>query len=205
MLQQLERATPAYEKITNLGYIDPQFMMRFSFDRRADYGNIVFELDDEEATRFNGLNLFVAPKDSVVGARRLVLINPTRYSEEPHAKEGFEKYGVFPAGVHPCEGVMAMVDIATDDVDGYPARLVVPNFKTFPQDEMADYFATGFSRHSPYCRTNRMSQLSDEFLRLSDPWQQFTALQNEHAQALLRAPEAFRNAPILRMNVEMAR
>lgn len=204
MLQAMERG-PIQEKLSNLGYVDPKFMARFSYDRRADYGNIVFELEgDEGETPFDGLNLFIAPQDSVVGARRLVLINPTRYSEAPHAKEGYEKYGVFPAGVHPCEGVMATVDIATDAAEGYPAKLVLPAFRTFQTDVMAEYWGQEFNRHSRYCRTNRMTELTDEFIRLNDPWQQFVALQNEHAQALLRTPEVFRNAPILRMNVEMA-
>lgn len=204
MLQTLERG-PVPETLTNLGYVDPKFMARFSYDRRADYGNIVFELEgDEGETRFDGLNLFIAPQDSVVGARRLVLINPTRYSEAPHAKEGFEKYGVFPAGVHPCEGVMATVDIATDAAEGYPAKLVLPAFRTFQADVMAEYWGQEFNRHSRYCRTNRMTELTEEFIRLNDPWQQFVALQNEHAQALLRTPEAFRNAPILKMDVSMA-
>jgi hypothetical protein len=69
---------------------------------------------------------------------------------------------------------------------------------------MAEYLGQGFSRHSQYCRTNKLAQLSDEYLHLEDPWQQFTALQNEHAQSLVRAPQAFRNAPILKMNVTMA-
>ncbi len=204
MLEVAKVGFSEFEKLTNLDYVDPQFMMRFTWDRRVDYGNTVLELEDDEDTRFNGLNLYVAPRETTDAARRLVLINPTRYSEEPHAQEAFEKYGVFPAGTHPCEGVMAVMDIRTDAEEGYPARLVLPSFKTFQTDALAEYWGQEFNRHSRYCRTNKFAQLSDEYLMLQDPWQQFTALQNEHAQALVRAPQAFRNAPILRMNVSMA-
>lgn len=204
MYEVLKTVPPVTEQLTNLGYVDPRFMMRFTFDRRADYGNIVFELDDEDDSRFGGLNLYVAPKVTIDAARRLVLINPTRYSEQPHAQEAFDKYGVFPAGEHPCEGVMAVIDIDTDNAEGYPAKLALPSFKTFQTDAMAEYLGQGFSRHSQFCRTNKLAQLPDEYLRLDDPWQRFTALQNEHAQALVRAPQAFRNAPILKMNVSMA-
>jgi hypothetical protein len=185
-------------RLTELGYVQPDFMRRFTYDRRVDYGNLVLELDGDP--RFNNLNLFVAAHDETASLRRMVLINPTRYSTQEHAQKGFEEYGVFPLGVHPCEGVMAEIEIRTDAPEGYPAYLVLPEFKIKGEhDDMTEYLQRGLRRHSEYCRTHRMAQLEDQHVVLEDPELRYAALAHEHATAFLNSPDIFRDAPILKM------
>jgi hypothetical protein len=184
-------------RLKELGYVPQDFMRRFTYDPRINYGNVVLELVGD--TRFNNLNVFVAPHGETAGLRRMVLINPTRYSTQEHAQKGFEEYGVFPAGVHPCEGVMAEIEIMTNAPEGYPARLVIPEFRIKGEDDMADYLKRGLRRHSEYCRTHRMAQLEDQHVVLEDPVQRYAALAHEHATAFLNSPDVFREAPILKM------
>ncbi len=197
MLERVNQGHPQGRLLTDLGYVSPDFMLRFAYDRRIGYGNVLLELDGD--TRFNNLNVFVAPHGETAGLRRMVLINPTRYSTQEHAQKGFEEYGVFPAGVHPCEGVMAEIEIMTNAPEGYPARLVIPEFRIKGEDDMADYLKRGLRRHSEYCRTHRMAQLEDQHVVLEDPVQRYAALAHEHATAFLNSPDVFREAPILKM------
>ncbi len=197
MLETGNNGAPKIRPLADLGYANPDFMLRFAYDRRVDYGNLVLELTGD--TRFNNLNVYIAPHDQAENFRRLVLINPTRYSDKEHAQKDFEKYGVFPLGVHSCEGVMAEIEVRTDADEGFPARLVLPEFKFKGDDDMTEYLKTGLRRHSEYCRTHRMAQLEDQHIVLEDPGQRYAALAHEHATAFLNATDIFRDAPILKM------